>query len=134
MLMTSLEKVSSALSEWGFKVASSFLPDIKIPSGSMIGRFMYGLLGVDPSRYNPWDELGFIAEPMMKVMITPTIEKFLSGLPEEKIEDFSFQMVDSFIKQAKSKGSLNVFGIQLKEDAFIGLKEIMNEKFGNENE
>lgn len=132
--MSSIEKVSSALSEWGFKVASSFLPELKIPSGSTLGRLMYNLLGVDPSRYNPWDELGFIAEPMMKVMITPTIEKILSNLPEEKIEDFSFQMVDSFIKQAKSKGSINIFGIQLKEDAFMGLKEIMNEKFGNENE
>ena len=132
--MSSLEKVSSALSEWGFKVASSFLPELKIPSGSTLGRLMYNLLGVDPSRYNPWDELGFIAEPMMKVMITPTIEKILSNLPEEKIEDFSFQMVDSFIKQAKSKGSINIFGIQLKEDAFMGLKEIMNEKFGSENE
>jgi hypothetical protein len=38
--------------------------------------------------------------------------------------------VDAFITQAKEKGSVNLFGIELKEDAFIGLREILANKMG----
>jgi hypothetical protein len=61
--MSNIDKVSAALSEWLFNVAASILPKFKIPSESPIGKFMYGILGVNPSSYNIWKELGFLAEP-----------------------------------------------------------------------
>ena len=56
--MTNIDKVSIALSEWAFNVAASFLPKIKIPAESPIGKFMVGILGADPTKYNIWKEIG----------------------------------------------------------------------------
>ena len=59
--MTNINKVSVALGEWGFNVAKSVLPKVGIPAESAIGKFMYGILGVNPATYNIWNELGFLA-------------------------------------------------------------------------
>ena len=40
--------------------------------------------------------------------------------------------MDSFIAQAREKGSVNLFGIELKEDAFVGLRGILADKMGVE--
>ena len=56
-----VNKVSNALAEWGYKVASSFLPAYRIPEGSAIGNIMQGFFGMNPASYNVWKELGFLA-------------------------------------------------------------------------
>lgn len=132
MLMSNIHILTSALGEWGYKVAQSFLPQVRIPADSGVGKFMYGILGVDPARYNPWDELGFLVEPFLQTMISPMLTRYLSGIPDEQVEEIANKFVDSFIERAKDKGSINIFGIELKEDAFDGLKEIINQKFKND--
>lgn len=129
MLMSNINILTSALGEWGYKVAQSFLPEVRIPADSAVGKFMYGILGVDPSQYNPWNELGFLAEPVIQTIISPLVAKYLSGIPDEQVEEIANKFVDSFLQRAKDKGSVNLFGIELKEDAFEGLKEIINNKF-----
>lgn len=127
--MTSIDKVSSALSEWGFYVAKNVLPQINIPSGSAIGKFMYGILGVDPATYNIWNELGFLAEPLIQTMVTPMVGRYMQGIPESQIEEISMKFADAFIKQAREKGSVNLFGLDMGEDAFVDLKNILASKF-----
>lgn len=126
--MSVIDKISSAVSEWGYKVASSFLPQVRIPQGSAVGKFMYGILGVDPATYNPWDELGFLAEPIIQNITAPMINKMFSGMTDEQMKNTAQKFVDSFIDRAKEKGYVNIFGVQLGEDAFEGLKEILNNK------
>nr|DAI53127.1 MAG TPA: hypothetical protein [Caudoviricetes sp.] len=126
--MSVIDKISSAVSEWGCKVASSFLPQVRIPQGSAVGKFMYGILGVDPATYSPWDELGFLAEPIIQNITAPMINKMFSGMTDEQMKDTVQKFVDSFIDKAKEKGYVNIFGVQLGEDAFEGLKEILNNK------
>lgn len=128
--MTNLDKVSLALSEWAFNVAKSVLPKVNIPSESAIGKFMYGILGVNPATYNLWGELGFLAEPVIQTMVTPMVGKMLSGIPDEQIKDLAMKFVDSFIEQAEKKGSVNLFGLEMGKSAFEGLKSIMKSKFG----
>ena len=41
--MSNIDKVSSALSDWGFNIAKNLLPGIGIPTNSAIGKFMYGM-------------------------------------------------------------------------------------------
>lgn len=127
--MTSIDKVSSALSEWAFYVAKNVLPQINIPSGSAIGKFMYGILGVDPATYNIWNELGFLAEPLIQTMVTPMVGRYMQGIPESQIEEISMKFADAFIKQAREKGSVNLFGLDMGEDAFVDLKNILASKF-----
>lgn len=119
------ETITNALAQWTFNVASSFLPKVKIMQTSTIGKMM-SILGIDLSSYNPWNELGFLAEPVIETMLTPVIEKYLSGYSEEQLSEAVNKIVDSCISQAKDKGYVNVFGIQLGENAFEGLKELLN--------
>ena len=127
--MSNIDKVSAALSEWLFNVAASILPIFKIPSESPIGKFMYGILGVNPSSYNIWKELGFLAEPTIQVMVAPMVTKMLGAVPDDQIKDIAEKYVDALISHAQDKGSVNVFGIELGANAFEGLKDILASKF-----
>jgi hypothetical protein len=130
--MTSIDKVSLALSEWGFNVAKSVLPKINIPTESAIGKFMYGILGVNPASYNVWNELGFLAEPMIQTMVTPIVGKYMSGIPDEQVKDIALKFADAFVTQAQQKGSVNLFGLQMGENAFADLRSMLVSKFEEE--
>lgn len=127
--MTNIDKVSLALSEWGFYVAKNVLPKFTIPQGSMIGNIMQNFLGMNPATYNIWNELGFLAEPLIQTMVTPAIGRFMQGIPEEQVKDIAMKFADAFVKQAKEKGSVSLFGIELGENAFTDLKAILASKF-----
>ena len=127
--MTNIDKVSSALSQWAFNIAKSVLPQINIPTESAIGKFMYGILGVNPATYNVWSELGFLAEPMIQTIVAPMANKYLAGIPDEQIQEIAVKFADAFIQQAQQKGSINLFGLQMGENAFTDLKSILLNKF-----
>lgn len=127
--MTSIDKVSVALGEWLFNVAKSVLPKVGIPAESAVGKFMYGILGVNPASYNVWNELGFLAEPMIQTMVTPLVGRYLQGIPDEQVQDIAMKFADAFVRQAQEKGSVNLFGLQMGENAFADLKAILASKF-----
>lgn len=127
--MTNVDKVSIALGEWGFNVAKSVLPKINIPMESAIGKFMYGILGINPASYNVWNELGFLAEPMIQSLVSPMVGKYLQGIPEEQVKDIAMKFADAFVKQAREKGSVNLFGLEMGENAFADLRAILASKF-----
>ena len=81
-----VNKVSNALAEWGYKVASSFLPAYRIPEGSAIGNIMQGFFGMNPASYNVWKELGVLAEPLLQSLITPAVNRMLAGMTDEHVE------------------------------------------------
>ena len=126
--MTNIDKVSLALSEWGFNIVKAFLPQFKIPVGGKLGGLMQ-ILGQDPATYSIWNELGFLAEPLIQTIVTPAVNKMLNGIPDEQIPDLAIKFVDSFIKQAEEKGSVNLFGLELGQGSFDRLKEILTNKF-----
>lgn len=126
--MTNIDKVSIAASEWAFNVAKAFLPQFSIPIGGKLGGFMQ-ILGQDPAKYNIWNELGFLAEPLIQSMVSPMVNKMLSGMPDEQIPDLAMKFADSFIQRAEEKGSVNLFGVELGQSSFERLKEILASKF-----
>lgn len=125
--MTNIDKVGLAVSEWAFNVVKTFLPQFKIPVGGKLGGFMQ-LLGADPATYNVWSELGFLAEPLIQSMVTPTLNRMLSGIPEEQVPELAMKFVDSFIKRAEEKGSVNLFGIEMGQASFERLKELLERR------
>ena len=127
--MTSIDKVSTVLSQWMFNVAKSVLPQVGIPAESAVGKFMYGILGVNPATYNVWNELGFLAEPMIQTIVTPMINRYMAGIPEEQVKDIALKFADAFVTQAQQKGSVNLFGLQMGENAFADLKSMLVSKF-----
>lgn len=133
--MTNIDKVSLAVSEWGFNIAKAFLPQFKIPVGGKLAGFMQ-LVGQDPATYNIWNELGFMAEPLIQTMVTPALNRLLSGIPDEQVPELAIKFVDSFIKRSEEKGSVNLFGIELGKGSFEKLRELLerrlNESNGNE--
>ena len=127
--MTSIDKVGVVLSQWTFNVAKSVLPQVGIPAESAIGKFMYGILGVNPATYNVWNELGFLAEPMIQTLVTPMVNKYMAGIPDEQVKDIALKFADAFVSQAQQKGSVNLFGLQMGENAFTDLKSMLVAKF-----
>lgn len=125
--MTNIDKVASALGEWGFNIAKSVLPQFKIPVGGKLGGLMQ-VIGANPATYNIWNELGFLAEPLIQTIVTPAVHRMLSGIPDEQVPELAMKFVDSFISRAEEKGSVNLFGIELGKPSFDRLKEIMENK------
>lgn len=126
--MTNIDKVSLALSEWAFNVAKAFLPQFKIPVGGKLGGLMQ-MIGADPAKYNIWNELGFLAEPLIQTMVTPAVNRMLGSIPDEQVPELAMKFVDSFIKRAEEKGGVNLFGLELGQGTFERLKEILESKF-----
>lgn len=127
--MTSIDKVSAALTEWLTKVGKSVLPKMSIPAASNAGKVISGLFGIDLSTYSLWNELGFLLTPTMQAFLEPALNKFLSQVPEDKMEEVAMGFANSFIERCHEKGSVNVFGFELREDAFLDLREILARHF-----
>lgn len=125
--MTNLDKISAALSEWLFNVAKSALPQVRIPANSSVGHLM-GMLGADPATYNVWNELGFLAEPLIKTTITPMLNRALQGFPDEQLPELAQSYADAFLARAQERGSVNLFGMELGPKAFQGLKDILTNR------
>lgn len=129
--MANTDILISAVTEWLGKVATSVMPHISIPPTSTIGRMMQGLFGINPAQYNVWNELGFLITPTIQSFVEPTLRKYLSAIPDESVKDMAMTYADALIAQAQSKGSVNVFGVQIGANAFDGLKSILENKFNN---
>lgn len=131
--MTNTELLVAGISEWLTRVGASVLPKVTIPSNGWLGNLMRGAFGFDVSKYNVWNELGFLLQPTIEKAVAPTIFRYASMIPDDQIKDTAMTYVDAFIKQAQEKGSVNVFGIELGANAFEGLKEILQTKFNAHN-
>lgn len=126
--MSSIEKLSEALTEWGMNVAKSVLPNVKIPPQSGIGSFMQ-MLGVDVRAYSIYDELGFLLKPTMRRLIQPTLAKYLGGMTDAEVEEVAKEYVEALREQANERGYVNLFGVQIGSNAFDALKDILTDKF-----
>jgi hypothetical protein len=122
--MAKIDIVGNVLSEWAFKVAKSLLPQVQIPIGGKLGGMMQ-LLGVNPATYNIWNELGFLAEPVIQTIVTPAVGRMLQGIPDEQVGELAVKYVDAFLAQAKEKGSVNLFGIALDENDLNDLRSML---------
>lgn len=126
--MTSIDKLSGALAEWGMNVAKSVLPNVQIPPQSGIGSFMQ-MLGVDIRTYSIYDELGFLLKPTMRRFIQPTLAKYLGGMTDAEVEEIALEYVEAMREKANERGYVNLFGVQVGANAFDGLKDILTDKF-----
>lgn len=129
--MAKIDIISQALSEWAFKVAKSILPQVQIPVGGKLGGLMQ-IIGVNPATYNIWNELGFLAEPLIQTLVTPAVSRMLQGIPDEQVGELALKYVDAFIEQAKKKGSVNLFGVELEKDDLKELKSLLESKLKEE--
>ena len=120
-------KVSEALTEWLMNVAKSILPQVQIPPTSSIGALMQ-MIGVDLRTYCIYDELGFLLKPTIKHYVEPMLNKFFEGKSDEEVKEFAMAYAEAFREQARDKGYVNLFGIQLGESTFDGLLDILNQK------
>lgn len=127
--MTNADKLIGGITEWMCKVATSILPQVKIPPTSAIGKMMSGFFGINPLQYNVWNELGFLLSPTIQSFIEPKLRQYLAAIPDDKVADMAMTYADALIKQAEEKGSVNVFGVEIGKNAFEGLKEILESKF-----
>ena len=126
--MTNIDKIGVALSEWAFKVAKSVLPQVSIPVGGKLGGLMQ-IIGVNPATYNIWNELGFLAEPLIQTMVIPAVGRMLAGIPDEQVVELAYKYVDAFIKQAQDKGSVNLFGIEVDAQDLQELRSMLDKQF-----
>lgn len=104
---------------------ASVLPKVSISPTSGIGKLMNGLLGIDLSTYNVWNELGFLATPVINAFSKPMLQQYLSLIPEDQIKDVALNMVNAMVEQANIKGHINIFGVEVGRNAFEDLKRMV---------
>ena len=123
--MNNIEKLSNIIAEWLSNIMASILPKVSISSTSGIGKVMNGLLGIDLSTYNVWNELGFLATPVINAFSKPMLQQYLSLIPDEQVKDIALNMVNAMVEQAERNGYINIFGIQVGKNAFEDLKRMV---------
>ena len=127
--MNNTDTLIGAVTEWLGKVASSVMPQVSIPPQSALGKMMSGLLGINPASYNVWNELGFLLNPTIRSFVEPQMRKYLANIPDENIKDMAMNYADALLTQARERGAVNVFGVELGANAFEGLKSILESRF-----
>lgn len=128
--MAKIDILSQTLSEWAFKVAKSILPQVQIPVGGKLAGLMQ-VIGVNPATYNIWNELGFLAEPLIQTMVTPAVGRLLQGIPDEQVAELAVKYVDAFIARSKEKGAVNLFGVEIEEAEWQELKSMLQTRLNN---
>lgn len=123
--MNKINKLSEILAEWLNNIVASALPHVAISPASGIGKLMNGFFGIDLSTYNVWNELGFLAKPVVSRFTKPMLQQYLSLLPEDQIKDTALELVNVMIEQANVKGYVNVFGVEIGRNAFEDLKRMV---------
>ena len=123
--MNNIDKLSNIIAEWLSNIVESVLPKVSISPTSGIGKVMNGLLGIDLTTYNVWNELGFLATPVINAFSKPMLQQYLSLIPEEQIKDVALNMVNAMVEQANMKGHINIFGVEVGRNAFEDLKRMV---------
>lgn len=123
--MNNIDKLSNIIAEWLSNIVASILPSVKVSPTSGIGKLMNGLLGIDLSTYNVWNELGFLATPVINALSKPMLQQYLSLIPDEQIKDVALNMVNAMVEQANMKGHINIFGVEVGRNAFEDLKRMV---------
>jgi hypothetical protein len=127
--MNDKDLLIAGVGEWLSKVAQSILPQVNIPPTSSVGKMMSGFLGINPSSYNLWAELGFLITPTITSFVEPAMRKYLASIPDDQVKAMAMSYADAMLKQAQEKGYINLFGVQLGANAVEGLKTILQQKF-----
>jgi hypothetical protein len=123
--MNNIDKLSDIISEWLSNIVASVLPKVSIPPTSGIGKFMSGVFNIDLTSYNVWNELGFLATPVINAFSKPMLQQYLSLIPEEQIKEVALNMVNAMVEQANAKGYVNIFGVEVGRNAFEDLKRMV---------
>jgi hypothetical protein len=123
--MNNIDKLSNIIAEWLSNIVASVLPKVSIPPTSGIGKFMSGVFNIDLSTYNVWNELGFLATPVINAFSKPMLQQYLSLIPEEQIKDVALNMVNAMVEQANAKGYVNIFGVEVGKNAFDDLHRMV---------
>jgi hypothetical protein len=120
-----IQQLSKVLAEWLSRVMASVLPKVTIQSTSGIGKVMNGLLGIDLSTYNVWNELGFLSTPIFNNLTEPMLQQYLAFIPQENIKTTATDMVKAMIAEAERKGHVNLFGVEIGRNAFDDLLRML---------
>jgi hypothetical protein len=123
--MNNIDKLSNIIAEWLSNIVASVLPKVSIPPTSGIGKFMRGVFNIDLTSYNVWNELGFLATPVINAFSKPMLQQYLSLIPEEQIKEVALNMVNAMVEQANAKGYVNIFGVEVGRNAFEDLKRMV---------
>lgn len=86
------------------------------------------MFGIDLATYNIWNELGFLLGPTVKSIVSPKLGELLANIPDDKFNEMVMTYADSFITQARMNGYVNLFGVQIGENAFIDLRAMLEQK------
>jgi hypothetical protein len=123
--MNNIDKLSNIIAEWLSNIVASVLPKVSISPTSGIGKVMNGLLGIDLTTYNVWNELGFLATPVINAFSKPMLQQYLALIPEEQIKEVALNMVNAMVEQAERNDYVNIFGVEVGRNAFEDLKRMV---------
>ena len=133
--MTNKQILSNSIAQWVTPIAQEVLPNINISKLGWANKFIGGMLGIDLSNYNIWNEFSFLFNDLIGEFITPQIDSALNNLhiSDDKIPEFYPKILDSCINRCREVNYINVFGLQFNEISFQNLKNILDNNLSNAN-
>jgi hypothetical protein len=126
----------NSVNRWLSDIIIGILPSFKNnPTMNRMNTLMGSLLGLDLSHYNILSELSFLIPSLFGNYVSGYINQFINSMGIED-KDIPMQIngiVDSCIQQCRTKGHINIFGLQFEESAFNNFRKIFTEMVDNTN-
>lgn len=125
-----------SVNRWLSDIIVGILPSFKNnPTMTKMNTLMGSLLGLDLSHYSILSELSFLFPSLFGNYINGYITQFINsmGIEDKDIPQQVNNIVDNCIHQCKTRGHINIFGLQFEESAFNNLKSIFTEMVDNTN-
>lgn len=123
--MSNLQALSTSVSNWIKPIIMQAVPAMNIKQPKFISQIA-SVLGIDLSNYSISKELSFLIDPALNNLLDPMIKERLKFIPEESLPKIVNEFLDAFIKEAQTKGTVNMFGINFEAIAFENLRREFN--------
>lgn len=125
-----------SVNRWLSDIIVGILPSFKNnPTMNRMNTLMGSLLGLDLSHYNILSELSFLIPSLFGNYVDNYVTQFINsmGVEDKDIPNQVNNIVDSCIRQCRTKGHINIFGLQFEESAFNNFKNVFTEMVDNTN-
>ena len=121
---------------WLSDIIVGILPSFKNnPTMNKMNNIMGSLLGLDLSNYNILSEFSFLVPSLFGNYVNGYVTQFINsmGIADKDIPEQVKNIVNSCIQQCRTKGHINIFGLQFEESAFNNFNQIFTNMINNTN-
>lgn len=130
--MKNADKLTAIITQWAKPMTDDFAQQI-MSGNEWINRANQWIRKYFPvsENYSIWNDISFLAMPVIEISIEPRIAGFLSkmGIADEMIPEYAHKVMDALVKEAETKGQVRLLErYTISQDDVNRLKSLLNEE------